>query len=200
MRETLDITDPRAAAVLTHPRQRRILLLLVDRARPLSELSRLTDAPLNLLHHHVRKLVSLGLARIEREQSRAGSPVKFYRATARAFFVPAELMNDAPGAGLNAELREALARSLARSLKGTLYFHDGQGPRMRVVKEPDRRGVAAETWLELHLSDSAATDLAREIRALLERFQSRAGAGHRRYLVHAAIAPRGDPSRAPRGT
>ena len=189
MRESLNVADPRAAAVLENARQRRILLLLVDRARSLSELSQLTEAPLNLLHHHVRKLISLGLVRIEREQARSGAPVKLYRATARSFFVPAELMKQAPGASLELQLRESLARGLALSLRGAVYFHDGQGPRMRLVREPDPRATASETWLELHLSDAAATDLAREVRALLERFRSRPGKGRRRYLVHAAIAP-----------
>lgn len=189
MRDNLNIADPRAAAALESPRQRRILLLLVERARSLSELSRLTQAPLNLLHHHVRKLVSLGLLRIEREEARSGAPVKFYRATARAFFVPAELMKQVPGASQDAQLRESLARSLALSLQGVAYFHDGQGPRMRLVREPGRRATAAETWLELHLSDAAAGELEQEIRSLFHRFQSRPGKGGRRYLVHAAIAP-----------
>ena len=189
MRENLNIADPRAAATLESPRQRRILLLLVERARSMSELSRLTQAPLNLLHHHVRKLVSLGLLRIEREEARSGAPVKFYRATARAFFVPAELMKQVPGASQDALLRESLARSLALSLQGVVYFHDGQGPRMRLVREPGRRATAAETWLELHLSDAAAGELEQEIRSIFLRFQSRPGKGGRRYLVHAAIAP-----------
>ena len=189
MRETLNIADPRAAAVLETPRQRQILLLLVERARSLSELSRLTRAPLNLLHHHVRKLVTLGLARIEREEARSGAPVKFYRATARGFFVPAELMKQVPGAGLDVQLRESLARSLALTLRGSHYFHDGQGPRMRLVRVPDRPATAAETWLELHLSEAAASELEREIRALFHRFQARPGKRGRRYLVHAAIAP-----------
>src|SRR5262249_16792209 len=158
MRENLDIADRRAAAVLENPRQRRLLLLLVERARSTSELSRLTEAPLNLLHHHLRKLVSLGLARIEREEARSGAPVKFYRATARSFFVPAELMKQVPGASLEAQLRESLAQSLARTLQGAVYCHDGQGPRMRLVREPDRRATAAETWLELHLSETAARE------------------------------------------
>src|SRR5262245_40937523 len=189
MRENLNVADPRAAAALESPRQRRILLLLVERSRSLSELSRLTQAPLNLLHHHVRKHLSLGLVRIEREERRAGAPVKFYRATARSFFVPADLIKQAPGASQDAQLRESLARSLALSLQGVVYFHDGQGPRMRLVREPGRRATAAETWLELHLSDAAAGELAEEMRALLHRFQSRPGKGGRCYLVHAAIAP-----------
>ena len=189
MRENLNVADHRAAAALESPRQRRILLLLVERARSLSELSRLTQAPLNLLHHHVRKLMALGLLRIEREEARSGAPVKLYRATARAFFVPAELMKQVPGASQDAQLRESLARSLALSLQGVVYFHDGQGPRMRLVREPGRRATAAETWLELHLSDAAAGELEQEIRSIFLRFQSRPGKGGRRYLVHAAIAP-----------
>jgi hypothetical protein len=189
MREKLDIDDSRAAAVLETPRQRRILLLLVERARSTSELSRLVHAPLNLLHHHLRKFVALGLVRIEREEARAGSPVKFYRATARSFFVPAELMKELPGARQDLQLRESLARSFALSLQGTVYFHDGQGPRMRLVRKPDRRTTTAELWLELHLSEAAASALEQELRALLHRFESRPGRGSRRYLVHAAITP-----------
>jgi hypothetical protein len=189
MRENLNIADPRSAAVLETPSQRRILFLLVDRARSLSELSRVTHAPLNLLHHHVWKFIGLGLVRIEREEARSGAPMKFYRATARAYFVPAELMKHAPGASLNLQLRASLERSLALSLQGAVYFHDGQGPRMRLVRDSDRRATVAETWLELHLGETAASDLAHELRALLDRFQSRPGKGGRRYLVHAAIAP-----------
>jgi hypothetical protein len=117
---------------------------------------------LNLLHHHLRKLVFLGLVRIEREEARPGAPVKFYRATARSFFVSAELMKQVPGASQHVELRESLARSLALSLQGVVFFHDGQGPRMRLVREPARRATVGEIRLELHLSEAAASELEQE--------------------------------------
>lgn len=189
MLETTKIVDPRAAAVFAAPRQRKLLLSLVDEERSLSQLARLTETPLNLLHHHIRKFMRLGLVRITREEARAGAPIKYYRATARAFFVPAELMDAELGAGLSSQLRDLLARSLARSLQGVVYSHDGKGPRMRLVRDADARTMAIELWVELHLSEADAATLADDLRALLHRFEARSKKMHRRYLLHAAIAP-----------
>ena len=182
--------DLRAAAVFAAPRQRQLLLSLIDQERSLSQLSRLTETPLNLLHHHIRKLLRLGLVEIARQEARAGAPIKYYRATARAFFVPAELMDAEPGAGLNAQLRGLLDRSLARALQGVVYSHDGAGPRMRLIKDADPPTLATELWMELRLSAADAAALAGELRALLHRFEGRSRKPHRRYLIHAAIAPR----------
>jgi hypothetical protein len=164
------------------------LLSLVDEERSLSQLSRLTQTPLNLLHHHIRKFMLLGLVRIARVQARAGAPIKYYRATARAFYVPAELMNADPGAALASQLRDLLARTLARAVQGVVYSHDGKGPRMRLVKDADPRTLAMELWLELHLSQADAAAMAGELRALLHRFEACSHKPNRRYLVHAALA------------
>ncbi len=190
MRESVDILDPAAAAVFAAARQRKILLAMVPEERSLSELARITDTPLNLLHHHIRKFIRLGLVARTREAARAGAPIRYYRATARAFFVPAELMPLDPGAALTAQLREQLQASLSGSVKGVVYSHDGERPRMRLVKDVDARGGSAlELWLELRLTDADAAELAGELRALLQRFGARSSDSHRRYLVHAAIAP-----------
>jgi hypothetical protein len=189
MRESMNIVDPRAAAVFASPRQRKILLSLVAEDRSLSQLARLTEAPLNLLHHHIHKFMRLGLVRIAREEPRAGAPIKYYRAAARAFFVPADLMDAEPGAGLTSQLRDELARSLARSLEGVVYSHDGNGPRMRLVRNADPGVAATEFWLDVRLSDADAATLADDLQALLHRFDGRSGKTRRRYLIHAAIAP-----------
>ena len=197
MRETLEIVDPRAAAVLAAPRQRKILLSLIEQERSLSQLARLTGNPLNLLHHHLRKLTRLGLAKVARTEARAGSPIKYYRATARAFFVPAELLGEGPGAGLTSRMRDLLARSLARDVQGVVYSHDGEGPRMRQVRDANPGTLAVELWAELALSRADAAALADELRALLHRFEarSRRAPARRGYLVHAALAPSVDDGR-----
>jgi hypothetical protein len=174
--------------VFASPRQRKILLSLVDEARSLSQLARLTETPLNLLHHHVHKFMRLGLVTITRKEARAGAPIKYYRATARAFFVPAELMSTAPGAAMTSQLREQLARSLARSLQGVVYWHDRNGPRMRLVKNAGPGMMATELWLQLRLSEADAVTLANDLRALLHRFEGRSTKTQRRYVIHAAIA------------
>jgi DNA-binding transcriptional ArsR family regulator len=189
LRETIQIVDPRAAAVFAAPRQRKILLSLVDEERSLSQLARLTETPLNLLHHHVRKFRQLGLVIIAREEPRAGAPIKYYRATARAFFVPAELMPADLDAGLTAKLRDRLARSVARAIQGVVYSHDGKGPRMRIVRDMEPRTTAIELWVEIDLAEADAAALANDLRALLHRFDGRTRKTRRRYLIHAAMAP-----------
>ena len=189
MQETANIADRRAAAVFSAPRQRNILLLLVDEERSLSQLARLTETPLNLLHHHIRRFMRLGLVRISRKRARAGAPIKYYRATARAFFVPAELMRAEPDAGLTSRLRDLLARSLARTLQGVVYTHDGKAPRMRLVRDAAPGLVAAELWVQLGLSEADAAALGADLQALLRRFEARSRKARRLYLIHAAIAP-----------
>jgi hypothetical protein len=189
VRETATIDDPKAAAVFSHGRGRKILLALVEKDRSLSELARLTETPLNLLHHHIGKFLELGLVVIARAERRAGAPIKFYRSTARSFFVPAELMAAHPGHGLNARLREALDRGLSGAIKGVSYSCENGRPRMRVVKGPEASTVTTELWLELKLSRTDAAALRDELRSLLQAYESRSSGGDRRYIVHAALAP-----------
>jgi hypothetical protein len=186
--ETAKIVDPRAAAVFASPRQRKLLLALVDEERSLSQLARLTDTPLNLVHYHLRKFLSLRLAGMVRQERRAGAPIKYYRANARSFFVPADLMVAEPGDGLESRLRAQLARNRARTLQGVVYSHDEKGPRMRLVSDQHPRRMATELWMELHLSESDAACLAEELRALFRRFEARSRKPHRRHLIHAAVA------------
>jgi hypothetical protein len=189
LQETARIVDRRAAAVFSAPRQRKILLSLVGEELSLSQLAHLTETPLSLLHHHVQRFMRLGLVKISRRQARAGAPIKYYRATARAFFVPAELMRAELDAGSTTLLRERLAKTLARTLRGVIYTHDGNAPQMRVVRDEASRVVAAELWMELRLSETDAATLAADLRALLHRFEARSRKTRRRYLIHAALAP-----------
>jgi DNA-binding transcriptional ArsR family regulator len=187
MIETTDIADAAAAAVFENPRQRRIVLALVEQERSSSQLARLTGTPLNLLHHHMARLLRLGLVEITRRQARAGAPITFYRAAARRFFVPAELARADLGRG-GAALRIALDQSLAGCWKGVVYSHEGGAARMKLVRDPDRGAVASEFWLEMPLSHADAQALAQALRAVLERFKGRQAPGARRYIVHAAVA------------
>src|SRR5665213_1500156 len=189
MIDMTDIIDPAAAKVFANPRQRKLVLALVDRERSLSDLAALTQTPLNLLHHHMRSFLRLGLVAITRRQVRAGAPIKFYRATARAFFVPAELAGGRPSDSMSVRLRAAVDRNLARTVKGVVYSHDGDGARMRVVRDKDCPATAFEVWLEVHLDEADAATLADELRTLLARFGRRPGASGRAWIVHAAIAP-----------
>jgi hypothetical protein len=92
-----------------------------------------------------------------------------------------------PGAAMTSQLRELLARSLARGVQGVVYSSDGKRPRMQLVRTPDSRSMALELWVELHLSTADAAALAGELRALLRRFQLRSEKPNPRYLIHTAL-------------
>jgi hypothetical protein len=186
--ETAEISDPAAAAVFGNARQRKIVLALIPAERSLSELAVIAGMPLNLLHHHMRKFLRLGLVAITRRQPRSGAAIKFYRATAGAFFVPAELASMGSGEAMASRLRMALDRSRARGAKGVLYLHDEAGPSMRLVRDPDYTMTAVELWRELRLRDEDAAELAEAFRALLRGFEARSTPAGRTYIVHAALA------------
>ena len=189
MLPTTQINDRRAAAVFHVQRQRQILLALIPEPRSLTQLAKLTDTRLNLLHHHVGKLMRLGLVTVVREDARAGAPIKYYQATAASFFVPSELMDQAPGRGAAGELRRLMDRALSQTFKGVMYSQDGQGPRMRPVRDPEFRSKATELWLDLRLSAEDANELIDELKGLLHRFEARSRPSERRLIIHAAIAP-----------
>lgn len=188
MEARVTITTKAAAAVFASPRPRKILLALVGRELSLSQLASATEAPLNLLHHHVTRMVALGLARIERVEPRAGRPIKYYRAAAASFFVPAELSRAVPGEALNRRLRGILQASLARSIEGCAYSAEGGRPRMRLVRSEEGQETAAEFWLELRLGRAQARALAEDLRAVLRRYEVLSSPNQPVTIVHAAVA------------
>jgi DNA-binding transcriptional ArsR family regulator len=187
----LRLDAPDRAAALVDPVRRRILTAFIGRERSLSEAAGALAMPLNRLAYHVGALVRLGLVRVEREQKRAGRPIRFYRAVADHFLVPAAALPRRPGAGLAAELRAALdgADQLAGGNDMVLTI-DGGGRPIMTRHGAETAADACEYWRVLTLSLSEAQALAAELGALLRRYGSKPGKGKRTYLAHAALAPR----------
>ncbi len=188
MGEPVEITDARTAAVFANRRRVRILLALAGRERSLGELAALTGERLSLLHHHVRALLAAGLVTVAREQARAGRPVRFYRAVADAFFVPAEFAAMFPVQGLAEELRQALERSRMKTLKGVLYSSDQGRPNIRLIAENAEKSGSWERWLDLRLGEADTAAMIGELGAVLQKYAARSKPGQGRYIVHAAIA------------
>ena len=122
----LTISDPRAAAVLAHPLQLRFLSPFIGRERRAGEVAQLLGVPLTTLAYRVDRMLELGLLEVTRVEKRAGSPIKHYRATADAFFVPFE--------ATDAETLEALLRQWEEPWLG--MFHRGY---VRVLEETSER-------------------------------------------------------------
>jgi DNA-binding transcriptional ArsR family regulator len=181
------IRDPKAAAALADPLRRRILLSFVHRERSVAEVAASMGLEIKRLHYHVTALAQLGLLRIIRSRQRAGRPIKYYRASASAFFVPGDVAAELPSASLMRQLQEGLAAARRGRDDGVLYEVNEKGePRMRMVAlSPARNFAAAETWRILTLSSKDAQSLSAEFRALLQTYANRSSGGS--WLIHFAL-------------
>ncbi len=188
MKERVTITESAAAAVFASARQRDIVQTLIAEEMSAAALARATHTSLNLLHYHVSKCVALGLIEMVRKKRRAGRAVKHYRATAKAFFVPAEFIAEMPGTGLTRQLRQALDSRMARTIQGINFTHDGQRARVELVKDPIERPAPLELWLDVRLSKADAQKCAFELKAVIDRFQTCDSKKEPRHLVHVALA------------
>jgi hypothetical protein len=188
MQDIVRITNPEAAAVFESPLQGRIVQTLIPDSSTLGELSRAMQTPMNLLHYHISKCIKLGLVEVERVEPRPGRPVKHYRATAKTFFVPTELLAKMPGAEMTRQLRIALDENQARSVEGVNFTHDGRRPSIMLEKSRKSQANAIELWLDIGLTNSDAIELIEELKTVLDRFRARDKENEPRHIVHMAVA------------
>ena len=189
------IRDPGAGTVFANSRLRRMLLLFAAGPLSLSEAAQLARIDLKRLHHHVQKLVKLGLLEVCGERRRAGRPIKLYRAASDTFFIPEELFPKPFGEELSAELRACLNTEASKSSRGLLLFIGPSGePMGKVVNLDARPSEAFELWRVLRLSPADVAQLKTELETVLAKFQASRQVGSHVYLVHAAAARRSDQS------
>ncbi|HKX92990.1 MAG TPA: hypothetical protein VJM15_11285 [Sphingomicrobium sp.] len=189
------VTDPAAAAAFASSRLRRLVMLFAAAPLSLSEAAARGNYDLKRLHHHVGRLVKLGLLKVCGIRPRGGRPIKIYRAVSDSFFVPEELFPRPFGEELAHELREGLAAAAARSARGLLLTVGPNGePVGRVITEPRETRGTFEYWRVLRLSESEFEQLKAEIDAVLRRFEAKPVRPSHVYLVHAAAARRSDDS------
>lgn len=186
MRAEMQIAGRAAAAAFASPRQRTIIQTLMAGEMSMSELVAAMQMPLSLLHYHVSQCRRLGLIEITREEPRSGRAVKYYRAAATSFFVPAELIDELPGAAFTRQLRDLLDQNLNRSLQGICFRHDGIRPRADLIIDPEQQKDAIELWLDVGLTVADATRLKSELQAVMDRFRACDHGASPRYLLHVA--------------
>lgn len=192
MKELQRITSAKTAAALANARQRFLVLKLVECDRSLRDLAELSGLSLSLLHYHMARLQTLGLVEIAHSKPRAGRDMKYYRATAKAYFVPVHLASRKRGDELMASLRAGLNRANKMAEgdgDGVLYTLDEQaGLRMQVVRGKGSTPIL-ESWATLQLTSMAAQALVDELRSLLARYRQSKSKGGRTHLIHCALAP-----------
>jgi DNA-binding transcriptional ArsR family regulator len=182
------VRDRKTAAALADPLKRRIVLSCVARERAIAELAGAMGMDLRQLHYHIGVLVRRGLLVVSHTRPRAGRPIKFYRASACAYFVPSEIAVEMPSAALARQMEAALLAARRRDDEGILYEVTATGePRMRIVAGSSQpASTPAELWRVLALSAQDAQRLSGEIRAVLAKYADRSGGA---WLVHFALCP-----------
>jgi hypothetical protein len=186
------VASAAAARIFADSLKRRLLLGFVERPRSITEAARSSGEAIGKIHYHVTDLHRRGLLRIVREERRKGRAVKYYQAVRPSFFVPAELAERSPGAGLAAELRARLdEETLKREGEEGLLFTTEQGrPLMIPIADRGRDRGFGEFWHILSLTRADAETLSKDIDALFRRYQALSSAKGKPYLAHAAFVPR----------
>jgi hypothetical protein len=211
----LTVTDPKAASYLANPLRAVYLYPFIGRERTASDVSRTYKISLKTLGYQISRMIELGLLCVSSIEARRGSPIKHYRASADAFFVPheatdAETLEDLVNQW-SVSLQPLYLRSyvqaigriaqnwgvrISRDETGLLHISPATSPETDWnMFEPDAP-VVMEGWLtDLRLDFEDAKAFQLELAALYLKYLNRNGAT--RYIGRIAMAPMSDGDEIP---
>lgn len=201
------VTDPDAAAYLSDPLKAVYIYPFIGVARSAGEVAQRYGVRLNALMYRIGCLQRLGLLQQVGERTRQGKPVRLYRATADAFFVPLastqlenlEAMVDRWSQSLQPVYLRNFARTLhahgrgwgvriSREFDGRLMIAPAQGPEAFFDYLQDDAPAIVEGWFaDLRLDDTDAKAFQHELLALYIKYYGREG--RRRYLMRVGMTP-----------
>ncbi len=120
--ERITVSRPEVARALTDARTVQLLEPFMKRDVTLNEAAKELGIKLPLLLYYVNKFLAFGLLKVTRTEPRAGRPVKYYRSTAKTFFVPYQLTSSETLAHLLAELIAPTEKHFHREAARTLQM------------------------------------------------------------------------------
>ena len=205
--KTQTITESEAAALLTDPQGQRFLAPFLAKESSVAEAAKQLGIPTNSLLYRVNQMARLGLIQVVREEARAGRPIKIYRSSADAFFVPFALT---PAESLEALLTptgshwdrlfvrnatQMLSRAypeigiqIWRGETDELYAKPASEPgRWLDFSSPEVPPMLAFWSAGLWLNEEQARSLQLEMVQLYQRYAQ--FKGKQRYITHLAMAP-----------
>lgn len=205
--EVMVVYDAAQADILTNPATLKHLEPFIRRESSVTEAARATGIKPNTMLARVRRWLQLGLLAETRIKKRAGKPVRYYRTTADAWFIPFDTTSaESLEAGLaerdaywENRLRRAVvsAREQEVGTWGTRVYRDARGRlQLQMAVSPERNWTSLSSdqpavlaaWRDgLYLDFEDAKELQREMFNLLLRFQRKNGA--QRYLLRLGLAP-----------
>jgi len=152
---------------------RRLLLSCIPKAQSIKMLSVRMDVDLAKIHYYMRRLLKLGLVKVESTQARAGRGIKMYRATADGFFVPIDLVVPFDSA-LRDKMFEGIDDQYLLDGGGTVFTvgADGAPLRHKVYGSDDRAKKANEVWAYLNITQEHLDLLNQEIIEVIGKYKA----------------------------
>ena len=202
------VQDPAQARLLTNPKTRPFFEPFLAREQTVSAAAKDVGCTLHAMLYRVKTFVEAGLLRVVREEPRAGRPVKHYRSTFDAYFIPHGVT---PYANLEDALLEQtreqanfLVRQWAKLLHnighdgrrfyrdpyGEINWESGEVSTVKLDFDNPTYPAAFDFSLEIRLSKEEAKALQLELRDLYLRYlPARAQPSGGDYVFQAALVP-----------
>lgn len=182
------VNDPAQAEILSDSKALRFFGPFLARERSAGSAAAELGVPIDRLLYRIRRFLETGLLRIVREEPRSGRPIKIYRSSADAYFVPFAVTPFA-------DVGERLWQETGGFLRGSndavakhLVKHGADGRRLFRTDDGGVRQDAADSSLQqFRLVDAATPPVeafmatlrlreadARELRSAMEALRERA--------------------------
>jgi hypothetical protein len=203
----LVVEHPETAKALLDVQTQRFLEPFLGRSCTVTQAALELQVKPNALLYRVNQLLRLELLEVECEERRAGKPIKFYRSSAPAFFVPFALTPAETVEALILPLEREWGKRFAQNA-AVLMSADSSALGLGIWRAESGEVIAKprlpppapfdhslfERWpvlslwsVEVYLEDTDAAHLREEMLILLERYAAQGGS--KRHIVHLGFAP-----------
>lgn len=217
MKESVEINDTEVAKVLTDLTQVRLLEPFFNDIT-LSDAAKQLEVKLTTLLYHITKFMRLGLIEVTKEEARKGKAVKYYRTTAKAFFVPFRIT---PNLSLKHLLNQldkpaddVFNREMARAMQEVsaewgldIFYHKPEGNELSILIRRKDKPITREVTYnpdgpaivsfsgDLHLDFATAKALQKDLQELIENYQKKQNPKEQLYV---GLTPAQDESFEPK--
>lgn len=206
------VTDEQQARLLTDTRFQSTFRVFLAREATVSMATQETGSDMNATLYRVRTLAAAGLLEVVREEPRKGRPIKVYRSSHDAYFIPYQAtpfasLEERLLAQMLPELRQRVAIQARRMQRdgreGQQFFRDERGETWLVgardevsipsLTEPGHI-VATDFVTELSLTEEQARELQSTLIGLLQAYpqgrrEAPSSGTKRAYRLVAALLP-----------
>jgi len=209
----MTITEPDVARTLVELKTVQLLEPFMKREVSLSEAAAELNVKLPTLLYHVNKFIELGLLEVARVERRAGRPIKHYRTTAKAFFVPFDVTPSETLAHLMYRMispgEQRFHREAAQALQNHagswgvyMYCNQGEGVSYALTSQGEKHiPTAVSTMLKqgapalfvsdgtLELDFETAKALQKDLADLYARYNKKQRTGGQLYAYRLGLTP-----------